>query len=135
MRHEALAHDRDRPLAVPVELREAAALGPLSRSGVELDPVPALELVPRGGRDAVVAQRREEHGLPRELAQLDSGDGAAACGLAEPRARVDDLARFREVVDDGELHPLDVADDANARSAAHRTSVVPLARSQRLGSR
>ena len=54
--------------------------------------------------------------------------------LAEELAGDGDLARPREAVDDGEVDPLDVPDDAR-RAHAASTSAEPFSRSQRCGAR
>jgi hypothetical protein len=81
----------------------------------------------------VIAERREEPGVTRELAQLDGGDGASAPRFLPGIAGVEDLSGGRKVVHLGELDPLDVTDHrdphASPTSLRHgRTAARPRAK-------
>ena len=117
-----------------VEVREGAPLRHRARGREHGEPVAPGQLVARAARELVVAERADERRVAGQAGHLHRGDRAAARGRAEGLARDGDLARHREAVDDGEVDPLDVADDARAAHRA-RTSAEPLSRSQRCGSR
>src|SRR6185436_1785725 len=81
-----------------------------------------LQPLAGGAAEIVVAERGEELGAAGELGELDGRDGAAAADLLPPLGRVDDLAGLRHVRDAGELDPLHVSDDGDAR---HRRELCP----------
>ena len=91
------------------------------------------ETVGRGRAGGVVADRGQERRRAVEAAHLHGRDATPAPGLGEVLARVEDLAGHRQALDNVDVDPLDVSDDAGAE--AHRTSVAPCRRSQRRGSR
>ena len=116
MRHDPLAEDRDRALAVAVEVDEAAPLGARPRRGVHAH-AELLEPLLGAAAELVLGQRGEELGLAGELGELHGGDGAAAADLLPPLGRVHDLAGRRHVRHARELDPLDVADDGDTGAA------------------
>ncbi len=120
---------------VVVEVGEPAARARArAHRGRDVEPARA-QLLDRPLAVLVVAHDRQEARAAREPGELDGGDGAAARGELEGLAHVQDLPGIRDVRDDRELDPLDVADDAGADAPAHRCSAAPLSRSQRRGSR
>jgi hypothetical protein len=66
--------------------------------------------------ELVVAERRVEGAISRELQQLDRRHRSASGGELEGLGSVDDLTWAREVVDASERHPLDVPDDGGPHS-------------------
>ena len=63
----------------------------------------------------VVRERGDEQRAAGELEHLDGRDRAAAGRLVPELGHVQDLARPRQARDDGEVDPLDVPDDGDAR--------------------
>jgi RNA polymerase sigma factor (sigma-70 family) len=92
-----------------------AAPRPAEPLCVDVDPElrePAFRLAP----ELVLPQRGEELAAPSEARKLPSDDRAAACRLGEHLLGLHDLARSRDVIDQAELHPLDVPYDGNAHN-------------------
>ena len=112
-RDELRAEDRDRPLADPVDEAECAPLRLGVTGGVNADPA-RLELGCGCHTELVATERGEQQGSAGELGEADRRDSAAPGGLCPRLLRMDDLAGSGHVIDAGELHPLDVADDGDA---------------------
>src|SRR5437660_9462544 len=67
--------------------------------------------------ELIVAERREERALARELQELDGSHRSASRRHLKDVLRVDDLTRGRDVVDASEGDPLDMTDDGRAHSS------------------
>ena len=115
MRHEPIAEDRDRALAVAVEVHEPAALGTLARRGMDVTPLPSSRS-PRAPPELVGRQRGEELAAAASLASCTAATAPPPPASAQTpgRARSPRRAGMRHA---GELDPLDVADDRDTGCA------------------
>jgi hypothetical protein len=132
-RHDPVAEDGDRALPVGVEVDEAAALAARARRRVHAH-AELVEALLRPPAEVVIGKRGEELALTGQLRELHGGDGTAAADLLPELARMDDLARARDVRHARELDPLDVADDGDTGTGRHRPLLCPQARGDELAS-
>jgi hypothetical protein len=110
VRMQLVAHQRDRALAVLIEVRERAALRLVADRGMDA----AAELFQRRPgllSELVVPDRHEEVDVGSEAHELSGGDRASAGGLLPGVGGGDDLARRGHSLDLCEADPFDVADD------------------------
>ena len=116
MRVQLRAHERDRPLAVGVEVRERAPLWLVARRRVDAA-TKLLESVARPPPELVVSNGDEEVDLRAEPHELSDGNRSAARRLL-PRVRGgDDLALGGHLLDLCETDPLDMTDDRRSHSS------------------
>jgi hypothetical protein len=114
VRHQALAEDRDRALAVVGQVDEAASLDPGPRARMHRHAL-ARELLVHARAEPVARERRQEQRAAGQLRHLHRRDGPAAGGLVPELLHVQDLAGTGQPRHDREVDPLDVADHRHAR--------------------
>jgi hypothetical protein len=116
---QLVAHERDRALAVLIEVGERAPLRLVADGGMHA----AAELFERRPRllsELVVADRDEEVDLRAEAHELSGRDRPAPCGLLPGVRGGDDLTLPGHLLDLGETHPLDVSDDSRPHNSDPR---------------
>ena len=111
-RAKLFAEHGDRPLPAFVDVRQRPPLPSRRVARVHGD-AERLELLARAAAELVVGERGEEEARAAEIDELDGRDRPTAGGLLPRLERGHDLAGRGRVVDAGELHPLDMADDGN----------------------
>ena len=106
---ELFAEQRDRPVAVLVDVRERAPLPPGRVTRVHGDAA-GLELLARAATELVVGERGKEETRACEVGQLDGRDSATSRRLFPRLERLHDLTGSRHALDARELHPFDMTD-------------------------
>jgi hypothetical protein len=110
---QPLADRGDGALPVPIDEREATALGDRAKCGRHPDA--KLLQSPRGlVPQPVGAQGREEGDAAGELRELDRSHPPAPSRDRPRLVCVNDVARTWDLLHTGELHPLDVSDHRDA---------------------